>query len=385
MYLKNRSFPLAVRVLCASIFCLLNTACNPIPDTIKIGVAMPLTGPLASQGNDLLNGAKLAVQHINAQGLQVNGKSVQLQIVQGDDQSNPEVGKRVARDLVEDGVVAVIGHLNSGVSIPAAPIYASQHIAQLSMSTKPEYTRLGLPTTLRLIGNDKQQSKTMGSYAVQHMQGKVFALVDDGTPFGKNLANLVATELDKQAAHVTLRRSLDNKSTQFSNLIAELKAHNVDTYITTQADFQVAALCQQLAQAGLTHLQILGADNIKTEALANTAQRMRAIYATSPIIEAPEFKASAEFLPKFRAAFKSNPTYAAHYTYDAVHVVVAAIKRTESVVPKKITEALKTIDALAPVTNNIRFRPDGEQYYPVISVYKLARGMWEPMTRSTER
>jgi branched-chain amino acid transport system substrate-binding protein len=360
------------------------SACKPIPETIKIGVAQPLSGPQERQGNDLLNGAQLAVDQINAQGLVIKGQSVKLEIVKGDDQSSPEEGKKVARMLVKAGVVAVIGHLNSGVSIAAAPIYASQNIAQLAISTKPEYTRLGLPTTLRLVGNDLMQSKAMAAYAAQKMEGKKFALIDDGSSFGKSLSQLVATELELHGTSVTLKRSLDNKKTQFKELIAELKAADIDTYITTQADFQVMALCQQLAQADMTHLKILGADNLKTETMASTAHRMRAIYATSPIMEATEFRSAPDFLPKFRTAYKTEPIYGAHYTFDAVHVLVAAMKRAETADPKKITEELKTIDALAPVTNNMRFRSDGEQQHPMVSVYQLNRGKWEALTRSSE-
>ncbi len=360
------------------------SACQPIPDTIKIGVGQPLSGQQAAQGNDLLHGAQLAVDQINAQGLVIKGKNVKLEIVQGDDQSNPEKGKKVAHTLVKAGVVAVIGHLNSGVSIAAAPIYASQHIAQLAISTHPEYTRLGLPTTLRLVGNDHMQSKAMASYAAKKMEGKKFALIDDGSSFGKNLAELVAYELQLRGISVTLKRSLDNKTTQFNELIDELKAQNIDTYITTQADFQVMALCQQLAKAGLTHLKILGADNLKTQTMAATSHPMQAIYAASPIIQAHDFRAASDFLPKFRAAYKTEPIYGAHYTFDAVHVLVAAMKRAESVDPKKITAELKTIDALAPVTNNMRFRADGEQRHPMVSIYQLNRGKWEGLTRSSE-
>jgi branched-chain amino acid transport system substrate-binding protein len=362
--------------------CLLS-ACTP--STIKIGIAMPLSGPLASHGQDLLRGAQLAVAEINAQGLRVRNRSVQLELISGDDQSSPEQGKLVARALVDQGVLAVIGHLNSGVSMPAAPIYASRNIPQLSMSTQPEYTRMGLPTTLRLIGNDKLQSKIMSSYAVEQLKGKVFALVDDGTPFGKNLSQRIASDLEQRGQKIAVRRSLDNQSTQFTGLVAELETHGVDTYITTQADFQIAALAQQLSQAGLDKMQILGADNIKSDTLLHRTPRLRGIYAASPILEAQDFKSAPDFLRKFRATFQSHPIYGAHYTFDAVHVLVAAIKRIDSVNPRKITDELKTIDALSPVTNNIRFREDGEQRYPVVGVYKLGRGRWEAMSRSSER
>ncbi len=360
----------------------LTAACDPVPDTVKIGVAQPFSGPRGALGQDMLNGVQLAVDEINAHGLKIKGKAVKLEIIRGDDKADPQEGKKVAQALVDAGVVAVVGHLNSGVSLSAAPVYAAKNIPQLAISTKPEYTRLGLPTTFRLVGNDDMQSKALATYAATQMNGKVFAFVDDGSPYGKGLLDLAAAGLRSLGKEIAVRRSTDDKGTDFGQLIAELRDAKVDTYVTTQGDFQVKALIEQLEQAGLTDMQIIGGDTIQSDKITSMRIGIRAVYCTSPIVEAREFRSAREFLPKFTAAFKTEPIYGAHYSYDAVHVLVAAMKRAESVDPKRLTEELKRIDALAPVTNNMRFRPDGEQFYPVISVYKAVRGRWEPVTRS---
>src|SRR5690606_6864281 len=159
-------------------------ACNRIPDTIKIGVAQPTSGPLEALGKDMVNGVKLAVDDINQQGLKIDGKPVRLEVVAVDDRADPEVGQQVARQLVEANVVAVVGHLNSGVTMAAAPVYAEKNIPQLAISTKPEYTQMGLPTTLRLVANDALQAKAMGSYAARALNGTAFAVIDDSTPYG---------------------------------------------------------------------------------------------------------------------------------------------------------------------------------------------------------
>lgn len=141
------------------------SGCNSVPDRIKIGVAQPLTGPIHELGKDLLNGVQLAVTELNAGNYTVGGKRVTLEIVSVDDKSDAATGKAVAQQLVEAGVVAVIGHLNSGVSIAAAPIYAAQGIAQIAISTNPKFTELGLDTTFRMVANDHMQAKAMGSFA----------------------------------------------------------------------------------------------------------------------------------------------------------------------------------------------------------------------------
>ncbi|RZJ00304.1 MAG: branched-chain amino acid ABC transporter substrate-binding protein, partial [Haliea sp.] len=139
--------------------------CDNTPTVIKIGVAQPMSGNLASLGQDMYNGVKLAVDELNKDGFKIKGKPVTLEIIAVDDRANADTGKQVAQQLVDAGVVAVIGHLNSGVSIAAAPIYAAKNISQLAISTNPKYTELGLPTTFRLVGNDTLQAKAIGSFA----------------------------------------------------------------------------------------------------------------------------------------------------------------------------------------------------------------------------
>lgn len=372
-------------LLCASVACaFVLVGCNRIPDTVKIGVAQPMTGPLAALGNDMKNGVQLAIDELNAEGFKIDGKPVKLEMVAIDDKANADEGVRAAEALVEAGVVAVVGHLNSGVSMAAAPIYAQKDIAQLAISTKPEYTQLGHSTTLRLVANDALQSKALGSYAAGLAGANKFAVVDDNTPYGKGLADLAAAEIVKAGKPVALRKSLDDKTTDFSTLVPELKAAGVDMFVTTLADFQVGALIEQLVKAELTTMVIIGGDTIKTPRMAQAATGVRAVYATSPIVDANEFPGGSHFLAKFNTAFKGNPVYGAHYAYDATYVLAAAMRRAESVDPKKLTAQLKVIDALAPITSNMRFREDGEQKYGAVGVYKVTRGAWETVTRSSE-
>jgi branched-chain amino acid transport system substrate-binding protein len=357
-------------------------ACNRIPDTVKIGVAQPLSGPLAPLGADMKNGVQLAVDELNAKGFTINGKPAKLEVVAVDDKANAETGMAVAQTLVDAKVVAVVGHLNSGVSIAAAPIYAQHNIAELAISTKPEYTQLDLPTTLRLVANDAMQSKALGSYAATQIDGKRFAVVDDNTPYGKGLADLAAVEMKKNKKEVILRASLDDKTTDFSKLIPELKSKNIDVFVTTLADFQVAALIEQIVKAGMSEMTIIGGDTIKTDKLSGASAGIRAVYATTPIVDAREFIAGPQFLSRFRDAFKGEPVYGAHYAYDAVYVLAAAMQRGATADPKNVLNELKHIDALAPVTSNVRFRGDGEQHYGVVSVYRARGGKWDPVTRS---
>jgi branched-chain amino acid transport system substrate-binding protein len=353
-------------------------ACEPgLPATIKIGVAQPLSGSAAAMGQDMKNGAQLAINEINAQRLLVGGKPLQLELVSADDKDEPEGGKQAARQLVDAGVVAVVGHLSSGVSIAAAPVYAEKSIPQLAISTKPEYTQLNLPTTFRLVANDALQSKALGSYAAQQVGASKFAVVDDNTPYGKGLADLVAAEIKKNSKEVVVRKSLDDKTTDFAALVSELKGAGAQAVVTTLADFQAVALVTQLAGAGLSDMIVVGSDNIKTDQLLGANIGIRAVYASSPVLDVEDLPGGPKFQAAFQAAYKNAPVYGAHYAYDAVHVLANTIRKTRSADPKALTAELKRIDPIAPVTSMMRFGANGEQVNSTVAIYKLEKGRWE--------
>ena len=350
---------------------------NRVPDVVKIGVGQPLSGPLAHQGQDLLHGVELAVEEINAAGgVPIAGKRVKLAIVSADDKSNPADGMLAAQQLVDEGVLVAVAHLNSGVSIPTAPIYAKAGVAQLAISTKPDYTRLNLATTLRLVANDDLQSKAIGSYALQIPGVERIAVVDDGTPYGKALADQVAGIISASKRQVAARVGFDNKTTDFAELVSTLKRTNAQLIVATLSDFQVVALIKQLSQAGLSQMRILGGDTLKTNALLEARGQIAGVYATSPILEAHEFSQGKAFLERFRRRFNGEPVYGAHYTYDAVHLVADALTRNGSVSKADLLAKLKSFDGNAPVTGMMRFDAAGEQRYGVIGVYELVGGRW---------
>ncbi len=357
--------------------------CDNAPSVIKIGVAQPMSGNLAALGQDMHNGVKLAVDELNKSGFKIKGKPVTIEIVAVDDRANAGTGKEVAQQLVDAGIVAVIGHLNSGVSIESAPIYGAKNIAQLAISTNPKYTQLNLPTTFRLVANDTLQAKAIGSFAANQLNATKFAVLDDGTPYGKGLADGAAAELTKAQKELTLRQSFDDKTTAFDELAAKLKAGGVEAIVSTLNDFQVLALIEALKKIEYTKLALLGGDTIKTTAMLKGAGQLQGgLFATSPILEPREFPAGAKFLESYRAAFKIDPAYGGHYSYDAMHVLASAIKRAESAKPQAITETLRSIDGYAPVTGSMKFDAKGEQRYGVISVYTTRNGLWESQVRS---
>ena len=358
------------------------SGCDSAPSTIKIGVAQPLSGNLAALGQDLLNGVKLAVDEMNKEGFKIKGKPVTIEIVAMDDRSDPAAGVDVAKQMVAAGVVAVIGNLNSGVSIPAAPVYGAANIAQLAISTNPKFTQLGLATTFRLVANDNLQARAIGSFAANQLNATKFAIIDDSTTYGKGLAEGAAVELKKAKKEVVVTYSSDDKTTAFDDLAAKIKAGGVEVVVSTQSDFQILALLEALKKIDYTGISILGGDTIKTTNMLKGIGMVKGLYATSPILDAKEFVTGQQFLTKYRAAFKVDPAYGGHYTYDAMYVLAGAMKRAESSDAKKITDTLRTLDGYAPVTGSMKWDAVGEQRYGVVGVYSARGGNWELQLRS---
>ena len=358
------------------------SGCNSVPDRIKIGVAQPLTGPIHELGKDLLNGVQLAVTELNAGNYTVGGKRVTLEIVSVDDKSDAATGKAVAQQLVEAGVVAVIGHLNSGVSIAAAPIYAAQGIAQIAISTNPKFTELGLDTTFRMVANDHMQAKAMGSFAASQFGEVPYAAVDDGTPYGKGLIEGAVRELKAKKRDIALRQSFDDKTVAFDELAARMKAANVGVILSTLNDFQAVALIEALGKVNHTDVRMLGGDTLKTTGMAKARGLIRGVHATSPVLEAKEFMAGRAFLSRYTDAFKIAPAYGGHYTYDSMHVLADAIQQAKSAQPRDVTAMLRRISGSAPVTGSMRWDEQGEQRYAAVGVYDLGRDSWNLRIRS---
>lgn len=353
-----------------------------MPDTLRIGVAQPLSGGIAALGQDLLNGATLAAKELNAAGYSVEGKRVTLEIVPVDDKGDVATGKLVAQQLVDAGVVAVIGHLNSGVSIEAAPIYAAKGIAEIAISTNPRYTALGFPTTFRMVANDNLQAAALAAFASEQLGGKRFAALDDSTAYGKDLTAGAVKRLEEAKREVVLKQSFDDKTVAFDELAAKIKAEKVDVIISTLSDFQALALVKALVKINYTTVRLLGGDTLKTTDMEKADGTIDGVYATSPVLEAKEFVAGPAFLQRFIAAFGAPPTYGAHYAYDSMFVLSSAIQKAKSAEPAAITKSLHDINGYAPVTGTMKWNDKGEQQYAAVGVYQLRRGNWELRMRS---
>jgi branched-chain amino acid transport system substrate-binding protein len=361
------------------------SACGPkIPDTLTIAVAQPLSGPQAGRGKDLLDGAKLAVDELNKAGFKIGGKPVTLELVSVDDKAEVATAKKVAQDLVDQKVFLVLGHLSSDITEATIPIYKAGDVVQLFTSSAAELTKLGEGNTFRLVANDAMQAKAVASYASETLRAKSVAMIHENSAYGNPMKDDVAAELAKAKKTIGTVEKVDMKVTDFAPFVAKMKASPPDVMIAALRDHQLLPLMAQMKAAGLSEVPVIATSTGKTSKVAKAPADVTKLYSTISSAEPREFTAGAEFLSKFRTAYKSEPVWAAHYAYDAIHVVAHTLRANGNADKEALRAKLRTIDAIAPVTGTMRFNPSGEQLYGAITVYERRDGNWSPLVRSDQ-
>jgi branched-chain amino acid transport system substrate-binding protein len=345
---------------------------------VKIGSASPLTGPQAHLGKDNENGARLAVDEINAAGLTLDGKKVKIDLIAEDDQADPKAATTVAQKLVDEGIVGVIGHLNSGATIPASKIYFDAGIPQISPSaTAIAYTASGFNTAYRVMTNDKQQGTALAEYAVSQLGAKKIAIVDDRTAYGQGLADEFERAAKAAGAEVVAREYTTDKSTDFMAILTSIKSREPQVVFFAGMDPQAAPMLKQMKQLGI-HAQFLGGDGMETPKFIDLAGAdAEGAIASNPGLPLAKMPGGAAFKQKFNARFGEIQNYSP-YAYDAVYVMVEAMKRAKSSDPAKYLAEMPKTDYQG-VTGHIRFDNKGDLTGGAVTLYQVKAGQWQPL------
>lgn len=341
---------------------------------VKIGHAAPLTGPIAHLGKDNENGARLAVEEINAQGLTIDGRKIQLELDAQDDAGDPKTGTQVAQRLVDDHVVAVIGHLNSGVSIPASKIYSDAGIVQISpSSTNPAYTQQGFKTTYRVVATDAQQGPALANYATKALNAKRIAVVDDATAYGKGLADEFAKTVQASGATIVAREATNDRATDFRAILTRIKSVQPDVIMYGGMDATGGPFTKQAAALGI-RAKILGGDGVCTDKVEELAgQAVQNLVCSEAGLALSKMERGADFEKKYDARFHTPVQIYAPFTYDAVYVIVDAMKRANSIDAPKVLAAMPSTDYNG-VIGHIAFDDKGDLKEGAITLYDFKDG-----------
>ncbi|MBM3372304.1 MAG: branched-chain amino acid ABC transporter substrate-binding protein [Betaproteobacteria bacterium] len=347
--------------------------------TVKIGSASPLTGPQAHIGIDIRNGVQLAIEDANAANIEIGGKKVKFELVAEDDEANPTKATTVAQKLVDAKVAAVIGHFNSGASIPASKIYSDAGIPQISpSSTNPKYTEQGFKTTFRVVAHDGQQGPTLARFAAKTLGAKTVAVIDDSTAYGQGLADNFEATAKSLGMKVVAREHTTDKDTDFKAILTKIKGRKPDLIMFGGIDPQAGPMVKQMKDLGIK-ARFIGGDGMQTpnfiKLAGNAAEGAMASIPGLPKDQMPGGKA---FLEKYKAKFNQEVELFAPMGYDAVMVIIDAMKRAGSTEPAKfLPEIGKT--SYQGVIGPIAFDDKGDLRNGPITIYVVKGGQWEPL------
>ena len=351
--------------------------CGKQSSDIKIGHVGPITGGIAHLGKDNENGARLAIEQANEAKIKLGGKEVKFVLVAEDDQADPKVGTTVAQKLVDAKVAGVVGHLNSGTSIPASPLYNGAGIPVISGSaTNPKLTEQGFKTQFRVVGRDDQQGPAIASYLANNNKPKTVAIIDDATAYGEGIANEVEKTLKAASIAVLPREKGTDKTTDWKAVLTKLKGRDPDAIFYGGMDATGGPLMKQGRELGIKAVFAFG-DGACTDEMTKlagpAAEGLLCSQAGIPVAAADK-----SFLDAYKRKFNVDPILYAPFTYDAANLLIAAMKKADSADPAKYLPELAKI-TYKGVTGEISFDAKGDRKDAEMTIFTMRGGKIEPL------
>jgi branched-chain amino acid transport system substrate-binding protein len=346
-------------------------------DVVKIGHVAPMSGAQAHYGRDNENGVRMAIEDLNAQNVTIGGKPVRFEIQAEDDAADPKQGTAAAQKLCDAKVAGVVGHLNSGTTIPASKVYNDCGIPHITgAATNPELTKPGYKTTFRLIANDNALGAALALYAADKLKLKKVAVIDDRTAYGQGVADIFAKTAQSKGIQVVDRQFTNDKATDFMAILTAIKAKAPDAIFYGGMDAQGGPMLRQLEQLGLTKVKFFGGDGICTSEiikLAGGAKTLDNLICAEGGASLAKMPGGAAWKQKYDQKFPGQFQIYSPYTYDATFVLVDAMKRANSTDPKVYMAKLPETDYQG-VTARLQFEPTGELKNAATTLYSYKDG-----------
>jgi branched-chain amino acid transport system substrate-binding protein len=343
---------------------------------VKLGFAAPLTGPQSHYGAEMRNGIVLALEEVNATAPVIGGRPVRFELIAEDDQADPMRGTVVAQALVDAGIKGMLGHFNSGTSIPASRIYAEAGIPQLAMATAPAYTANGFATTFRMMTNDVQQGGVLGRYVVEKLGMRRIAVVDDRTAYGQGLADQFEAAAREAGAEIVKREFTTDKATDFLAILTSVRDARPDAVFFGGADAQAGPMARQMQQLGLRGV-LIGGEMIKSpnflELAGDAAEGAVASLAGVPLEMMP---GGASYAERYRERFGAGVEVYSPYAYDGTMTLIEAMRRADSTEPGRYLPELARIERAGVTSATIAYDQRGDLRAGTITVFRVEGGQW---------
>jgi branched-chain amino acid transport system substrate-binding protein len=349
---------------------------------VKIGHVAPMSGSQASYGKDNDNGVRMAIEDLNAQGVTIGGKKVRLEIQTEDDAADPKQGTAAAQKLCDAKVNGVVGHLNSGTTIPASKVYNDCGIPHITgAATNPALTKPGYKTTYRIIANDSALGAGLAFYAADTLKLKKVAIVDDRTAYGQGVAEIFKKTAQSKGMQIVDEQFTTDKATDFMAILTTIKSKNPDAIFFGGMHPQAAPMLRQMEQLGMTNVKYFGGDGICTQEIIQLVQGAK----TLGNVICAEGGASLDKMPggkawkdRYDKKYPGQFQVYSPYTYEATFVLVDAMKRANSADPKVYTAKLAETN-FKGITAQIQFEPNGELKNPAMTLYVYKDGKKVPL------
>jgi len=340
---------------------------------VKIGHVGPTSGGIAHLGKDNENGARMAIDELNAKGVTIGGKKAKFELLAEDDAGDPKQGTAVAQKLADAKVNGVVGHLNSGTSIPASKVYSDAGIPQISPSaTNPKFTRNGYKTTFRVVADDVHLGGTLGRYAVKELNGKSIAVIDDRTAYGQGVAEEFEKAVKASGGTIAERQFTTDKATDFTAILTAVKSKKPDVVFYGGMDAVAGPMIRQMKQLGI-NAKFMGGDGVCSGELPKLAAGAMAdgqvICAEAGGVEGKQKAGMEKFKADFKKKFGADVQIYAPYVYDAVNVLVAAMVKAGSADPKVYLPVLAKTTDFHGVTGDITFDEKGDIKNGALTLY----------------
>lgn len=350
----------------------------PSVRVIKIGFAAPLTGPQAHYGKGYQNGVQLAIDDANAQDPKLGGAAVKFELVAEDDMADPKTATQVAQRVLDAGVAGVIGHFNSGTSIPASKVYSDAGIPQIAMATAPAFTQQGFKTTFRSMTSDTQQGSVMCRFTVEKLAAKKIAIIDDRTAYGQGLADEFEKAAKAAGGSIVAREFTTDKASDFMAILTRIKSKKPDAIFFGGTDAQSGPLVKQIKQIGMKAPLISGEMTRSDTFIKLAGDAAEGAIASLAGVPMEQMPGGADFLKRFKEKY-GDPEIYSPYGYDATRVMIAAMLKADSAEPAKYLPVLAAIHHAGVTAPDISYDEHGDLAIGGITVYQVRGGKWEVM------
>ena len=349
---------------------------------IKIGHIGPTSGPQAHFGKDDENGVRMAIEDLNAKGMEIGGKKVKFVLVAEDDVADPKQGTAASQKLCDDKVAGAVAFVNSGVAIPSSKVFQDCGIPMITgAATNPDLTKPGWNTTYRVIANDNALGAALATYAAKNLKLKNVAVIDDRTAYGQGLANVFKKDAEKQGIKIVANEFTNDKATDFMAILTSIKAKKPDAIFYGGMYGQAGPMLRQMAQLGMNDVKMFGGDGICVTELAKVAagaKPLENVVCADGGASIAKMPGGTEWKKRYDAKYPGQFQVYSPYFYDGTMLLADAMKRANSWDPKVYIPFLQKSD-YSGVTSKIQFEKNGEMKNPSYTLSRYVNGNKTPI------